>query len=628
MITVMRRYLRAPVLWVVVAAFIASLFYIGTTGFRDAPPDTVAIVNGESIPSERYQRRYRAYIDAYTRMYRDQFNPALAERMGLPQRVLDDLVLETVIVQRAEEEGLAVTDEELNAQIQAIPAFQESGRFSLKRYQDFLRRQRANAASFEGDIRRELTRFKVEQLVKDGAKIADPEIDQAVAYRKERVRAAWALVELAPIIARTSADDAEIDAYLKAHSVEFQLPERRRVQYVILSTRDFAQPVSDADVQAYYNEHSAEFETPRQVKAAHVLVQVPETGGSEAESRARDKIADVIRRAEAGEDFAKLAREISEDPGSKANGGELGWVSPGETVPQFEQALWRLPKGGISEEPVRSPFGYHAVRALDIREGSRKSLAQVTSQIRERLLAERSAKAALAKADEIRPALQAASDFAAEAARLGREARDAVISRSEGLPGVGRSDAVQEAAFALRAGGISTPLETPAGPVILKVVEQLPAAVPPLAEIRDQVMLAVKRKKADVAAAEIAGKLAADAKDGELIAVARKTGLPAGETAPFARSQPPPDRLSGEAMVAALQTPTGAISEPVKTPLGYYVVKTLERIPPDPREVAKDREQIAREVLEAKRGQLWESWLAATRAKAKIELTGRTPQSG
>jgi parvulin-like peptidyl-prolyl isomerase len=81
-------------------------------------------------------------------------------------------------------------------------------------------------------------------------------------------------------------------------------------------------------------------------------------------------------------------------------------------------------------------------------------------------------------------------------------------------------------------------------------------------------------------------------------------------------------------MVAALQTPAGVVSEPVKTPQGYYVVKTLERIPPDPREAAKDREQVAREVLDAKQNQLWESWLAATRAKAKIELTGRAPRSG
>jgi peptidyl-prolyl cis-trans isomerase D len=628
MITVMRRYLRTPVLWVVVAVFIASLFYIGTTGFEDQPPDTVASVNGESIPMERYQRRYRAYVDAYTRMYRDQFTPALAERIGLPQRVVDDLVQETLIVQRAEREGLALTDEELNAQIQAIPAFQEGGRFSLKRYQEFLRRQGVSASGFEADVRRELTRFKLERLVKNGAKIAEPEIDQAVAYRKDRVRAAWALVELAPIIARTTADDAELDAYLKEHSVEFQLPERRRAQYVILSTKDFAQPVSAAEVEAYYKEHAAEFETPRQVKAAHVLVQVPETGGSEAENRARDKAADVIRRVKAGEDFAKLARELSEDPGSKTNGGELGWISAGETVPQFEQALWRLPKGGISDEPVRSPFGYHAIRALDIREGGQTPLAQAAPQIRERLLAERSTKAALAKADEIRPALQVASDFSAEAKRLGREARDATISRSEGLPGVGRNDAVQEAAFALRPGAVSTPLSTPAGPVILKVIEHLPAAVPPLSEIREKVIAAVKRKKADGIAAEIARKLVADAQGGELVALAKKAGFPSGETAPFARSQPPTDRLPGEAMVAALQTRVGAIGEPVKTAQGYYVVKTLERLPPDPQGAAKDRDQIAGEVLEAKRNQLWESWLAATRARAKIELTGRGLRNG
>jgi peptidyl-prolyl cis-trans isomerase D len=628
MITVMRRYLRTPVLWVIVAVFIASLFYIGTSGFQDQPADAVAIVNGESIPTERYQRRYRAYVDAYSRAGRGQLTPDMAERLGLSQQVIEQLVVEEIVVQRAQAEGLATSDSELNAALWATPVFQEGGRFTKRRFDEVLRRAGIRESAYLDEERRHLTLQKVVALVRGGAKITDSEVDHEVKFRKERVRAAWALVELAPIITRTTTDDADLDAYLKEHSGEFRLPERRRVHYVVLSTKHFAQPVSDADVQAYYKEHGQEFETPRQVKAAHVLVRVAETGGSEAENRARDKVADVIRRAKAGEDFAKLAREVSEDPGSKATGGELGWISPSETVPQFEQALGRLPKGGITDEPVRSPFGYHAIKALDIREGGQKPLAEVAPQIRERLLAERSAKAALARADEIRPVLQAANDFTAEAKRMGQEAREAMISRSEGLPGVGRNDAVQEAAFALKAGAVSAPLETPAGPVILKVIEHLPAAVPPLSEIRDKVVEAVKRKKADVAAAEIAGKLVTDAQAGEIVALAKKAGLPSGETGPFARSQPPPDRLPGDAMVAALQTPVGAIAEPVKTPQGYYVVKTLERIPPDPGDAAKDRDQIAREVLEAKRNQVWESWLAASRAKAKIELTGRVPRSG
>src|ERR671931_132400 len=148
MITVMRRYRRALQvgLLAVIAAFVLTSVFVGTMSSGRDRRDAVATVNGESIPLERYQRRYQAYLDAYSRVYRDRFSPELAEQLGLPQQAVNDLVQEALVVQRARAEGLEVTDEELNAQIQAVPAFQENGRFSLRRYQEFLRRRGVSAS--------------------------------------------------------------------------------------------------------------------------------------------------------------------------------------------------------------------------------------------------------------------------------------------------------------------------------------------------------------------------------------------------------------------------------------------------------------------------------------------------
>ena len=343
MINDIRRYRRALQigLVVIVAAFIASLFVFGSSGFDGrAPGEGVAVVNGETIPYERFQRRYQAYLDAYSRVYRERFSPALAEQLGLPQQVLEDLIQEALVVQRARLEGLGVSDEELNAQIHTVEAFHEGGRFSLKRYEEFLRRRGTTAATFEQDVRRELTRMKMEGAIRGGIKVTDTEVEQAWLQRHEMVRAAWALVELAPLVRAAAASEEEIEAYLKENETEFRQPERRRVHSVTLDPRDFRPTVTDAEVEAYYTEHASEFETPREVKAAHVLVRVAETGGSEAEDRARDRITDVIRRAKAGESFARLAAAISEDPGTKESGGDLGWVRRGEMVPQFEDAVF------------------------------------------------------------------------------------------------------------------------------------------------------------------------------------------------------------------------------------------------------------------------------------------------
>ncbi len=623
----MRRYRRAlqVALLVVIAAFVGSLFVFGARGVGDGPaPDAVATVNGESIPIDRYQRRYQAYVEAFAQRYRDSFSSELAERLGLPQQAVNDLVQEAVIVQRARKEGLEVGDEELNAQIQALPGLRESGRFALRRYQGFLRQRGLSATQFEGDVRRELTRLKVEGAVRGGVKVTPAEVEYAFALRREEIRTAWALVELGPIIAATTVTDAELAAYLAGHGDEFRQPERRRIQSVTLAEKDFLKPVPDADVEKYYSVNVKEFEAPRQARAAHVLVRIPETGGSEAEDKARARVADVIRRAKAGEDFAKLAKETSEDPASAANGGDLGLVSQGEMVPEFERALFALKKGEVSPEPVRTPFGFHAIKVFDLKEGGRRPLKEVAPAIRERLAAEAADRAMKARAAEIRPLLLAAKDFTAEAKKLGLTAAESTLAHVDRFMNLGASDPLEEAAFALTVGGVSPPVKTAAGLVVLKSLEAIPAGVPPLAEIREKLTASVKRQKAEAVALERARQLAADAKAGDFAAAAKKAGATPGETPRFSRAKPV-DKLPGDAMQAALQAPAGAITGPVKSPQGYYVLKVLERVPPDMSGLQAERDKITREVLAQKQSEAWESWVAEARAGAKIDVSSRPP---
>ena len=627
MITMMRQYRKALQisLLIVIAAFVGtSVFVFGAGGMRGDSADGVAKVNGESISLERYQRRYQEYLSAYAQSLRERFSPELAERLGLPQQVVEELVQEALVVQRARTERLDVNDEELNAQIHAISAFQEGGRFSLKRYEDILRRIGLTKTAFEDDMRRRLTRLKVEQIVRSGVKLTEGEIEQAFVHNREEVRAAWALVELAPIIAAAAATDAELETYLKNHAAEFRQPERRKVQHLTFAPKDFARPPTDAEVEKYYTEHARDFETPRQAKAAHILIRVGPTGGSAAEDSAREKIADVIRRVKAGEDFAKLAKERSDDPGSASKGGDLGLVSQGEMVPPFEQALFTLKKGEVSPEPVRTPFGYHAIKVTDVSEGGRKPLKGVAGQIRDRLQADASEQAAKAKAEEMRAKLLGATDFMAQAKSLGLSPLESTIPRQERTPGLAAPDPVEETAFALAKGGISTPVKTPGGFIVLKAVEELPAAVPPLAEIKDKVTASVKRGKAEAAALERATVIVAEATGGDFVAAAHKASATVGEAARFSRAKPA-DKLPGDVMVAALQAPVGATTAPVKTPQGYYVLKVLDRFPPDMKDLGPDREKIAKEVLGKKQGQAWQDWLASVRSGAKIETSPVRP---
>jgi len=495
----------------------------------------------------------------------------------------------------------------------------------MRRYEEFLKRRGMTAIAFETEARRELTRTKMEQIVKNGVKVTEAELEQAFVLRNEEVRAAWALVETAPLLVAATASDEDVARYYKEHGDELRQPERRRIQYITSAPKDFSPQISAAEIEKYYAEHPREFEVPRQVKAAHVLVRVPEAGGSEGEDRARAKVADVIRRAKAGEEFAKLATETSEDPATKSKGGELGWVGRGELVPQFEDALFKLKKGEVTSEPARTPFGFHAIRALDIRDAGVKPLKEVADPIRAKLAEEGADRAARAKADEARGTLLGAKDFMTEARRLGLTPIETTLAQS--LQPAGGADTLESTAFGLTAGGVSAPVKTPAGWVVLKAIETIPAGVPPLAEVRDKVVAAVKRQKSEAAALEKAQQIVRDAASGDLPAAGRKAGASTGETRAFSRAKPA-ERLPGDAQIAALRTPTGALTDPVKTPQGVYVLKALERVPPKPGDIAPERERLSHEVLVQKQNQAWEAWLAAARATAKIERNEKLETPG
>jgi peptidyl-prolyl cis-trans isomerase D len=627
----MREYARGLklVLLLVIAAFIlTSVVYFGASslsgsGSGGADPTVVATVNGERIPVERYRRAYQSYLEFYRQLYRDRLTPEVAERLGLSRQVVNDLVQDALIVQQAEREGIRVTDDELRVRIQTIPAFQEDGKFSRDRYVAVLRQVRFDPGVFEAEQRREMVRRKMEGLVREGAKVSDTEIREAWAVRHDKVRAAWAVLEIEPLLAQAAVNDADAEGYLKLHQARFTRPERRRIQYVIVSTRAFAEPVSDTDAEAYYKEHGAEFERPRRAKVAHVLVRVPATGGSAAEDRAKAKAQEAIRRARAGEDFATLAREMSEDTATAGNGGELGLVGPGEMVPPFEQAVFALKKGEVSASPVRTPFGYHAIKVLDVQEGGRQPFKEAAGRIKDKLLAERSERAASRRAEEARGSLQGAADFLTEGRKLGLEAREVTLARGEPLEGVGRDAQLEETIFGLAVGGVAAPVKTGGGYVIARVAEQAPAGVPPLVEIRKAVLDAMRREAAEKVAFTRGTALAEAVGRGEdFAAAARAQGFTAGETGLFSRSEPPRDKatLPGAVLQAALASGAGQVAKPLSAGSGVYVVRTLERQPADVAGLDAQKDELHKQLLGQKQGQALEAWVRSLRASAKIDL--------
>jgi parvulin-like peptidyl-prolyl isomerase len=263
---------------------------------------------------------------------------------------------------------------------------------------------------------------------------------------------------------------------------------------------------------------------------------------------------------------------------------------------------------------------------IDVKEGGQAPLKEVAPKIKEALGAQKSEQAARTRADEVRATLLSASDFPAEARRLGLEPQEATFARGDALAEAGRDPQLDETLFALAVGGVSTPIKTPGGFVIVKVVQHTPAGVPPVAEIRERVVEAIKRERAEQQLADRAKTLIAALGKGEDFAAAAKAdGFSTGSIPLFSRADPPKERgsMPGGVLVAALQTPAGQVAEPVRADGGVYVVKTLERAAAAPEGFERERADLEKQVLEQKRTLAWDNWIRSRLATSKIEIGGQ-----
>jgi peptidyl-prolyl cis-trans isomerase D len=316
---------------------------------------------------------------------------------------------------------------------------------------------------------------------------------------------------------------------------------------------------------------------------------------------------------------------VSEDAATASHGGELGLVARGELVPQFDEVAFGMKPGEVSG-PIRTPLGYHVIKVTELVAGSKKELREVAAGIRASLTADAQRRLAEERAQQAQQALLTAADFAAEARARGLAVREAgPLARTDAIEGVGRGREVMDAIFTLQPGRVSAPLKVPDGVAIVKLAVVEPAQRPDdvkLAEVREQVMQAVRREKG-VAAAEAKARQAADAwrAGQDPRELAKKDALTFGEAPAFSRAEPLADReLGGVIGPAALTLPEAAVSAPLRGPKGFYLVKVVGREPPDPAGFAAARVELERELLSSKRAHLWQAWLTALRAGATVDI--------
>jgi peptidyl-prolyl cis-trans isomerase D len=327
---------------------------------------------------------------------------------------------------------------------------------------------------------------------------------------------------------QASFDDSEVQAYFAEYGESFRLPERRSVDFLLVDRAQIQDTltVGDDEIETYYNENAEEFTRQEEVQARHILLRTGEDRTAEA---ARDEIAAIRNRLDSGESFDAIAREVSDDTGSAAQGGDLGFFGRGQMVGPFEDAAFGAQPGDVVG-PVETTFGLHLIEVLDRTEAGQQPLAEVAGAIRAQLLGERSTAAAQSKASELGERIRNEGIDTEEGLRALADAETGVtilstepFSQDDSVPGIGRMPAFTAAAFALEEGGVSEPVRVPQGWALLRLTGIEPSRLPELEEVSTDIVEALRGdreielaiERLDAAREELAGgksldQLAAD----------------------------------------------------------------------------------------------------------------------
>jgi len=614
--------------WVagVVLGAIGLVFVFWGINWTLSAPTYAAKVNGSEISSNEVRQTYQQQLAQIER----QSNAPLDEAMRneIKQRVLDEYVNSEALVTRADELGYRVSDSELLAEMAKVPALQTDGKFDYAHALGVLKAQGRSPAEIEELFRRDAKLRQLDTALNASSFATPTELKAFRALTQQQRELAWLTVAATKYAAGATPDDAAIKAYYDAHKAEYMTPETVNLRYVELSLAQLAAKVSvdDAQLKTYFEEQKAKtpdrFLQAEQRRVSHILLPVNDPKDDAA---VKLKAEGILKRAEGGEDFAKLAKEFSQDPGSAAQGGDLGFAERKVYVGPFADAAFSMKVGEI-RGPVKTQFGYHILKLDGIQPPAEKTFDESKAELEteyKRNEAERlfnNAQDQLADA-----ALQNTTDIDVVAKKAGLTVQEIPgFSRGDGGGALGKTQAVIDAAFNqdVLDGRLSPIVEVEKGRgVVLRATDHKLPQQKPLEAVRTDVIATWKKQRG----VELASAAAADAvkrlNAGESWdAVAKSLGAAVQAPKFVSRSD---QEVPMEVRVNAFKAPKPAqksIYQNVSLPDGDAVVLALSAVREDPNAAAiKDtdvRRQFAAQIASGEA----QSYAAGARADAKVTM--------
>jgi peptidyl-prolyl cis-trans isomerase D len=610
----------------VVLGAIGLVFVFWGINWTLSAPTYAAKVNGSEISSNEVRQTYQQQLAQMERQSNVPLDDAM--RNEIKRRVLDEYVNSEALVTRADDLGYRVSDSELLAEMSKVPAFQVDGKFDQAHALAVLNAQGRSVSEIEGLFRRDAKLRQLDTALNASSFATPTELKEFRALTRQQRELAWLTLSAAKYAASAAPDDAAIKAYYDAHKSEYMTPETVNLHYVELSLAQLESKVSvdDAQLKAFYEEQKTKtpdrFLQAEQRRVRHILLPVNDP---KEDAAVKLKAEGILKRAQGGEDFSKLAKEFSQDPGSAAQGGDLGWSEKKIFVGPFADAAFSMKVDEI-RGPVKTQFGYHILKLDGIQPPAVKTFEQSKAELEteyKRNEAERlfnNAQDQLADA-----ALQNATDIESVAKKAGLTVQDiANFSRNDGGGELGKVPAVIDAAFSqdVLDGRLSPIVEVEKGRgVVLRATDHRVPQQKPLEAVRADVVGAWKTQRGVELAAAAAADAAKRLNAGESWdAVAKSLGITGQAPKFIARSD---QDVPMEIRTTAFRAPKPAqkpIYENLSFANGDAAVLAFSAVREDPNAaMVKDadiRRQFASQIASSEA----QSYAVAARADAKVTL--------
>jgi peptidyl-prolyl cis-trans isomerase D len=591
---------------------------------RGGGEQTVANVGGDKISQAEFDDLMRDQQQRMRQALGGNFDPAMLDTPEVRYALLDQLVNQRLLENRARADRLRVNDRQLSQFIAGLPPFQEAGKFSAEKYREVLAAQGMSPLMFEQRVRGELVLAPLQEPIANGGIVAQSSVQRFLALSEQKRDVAVATVAAEPFEKSVKVSEADVKAFYDANPTAFQTPEVAKIEYLMLTQDAIAAQikVDPAEVKQAYEANAKQYTTNEERQASHILIAVKPDASDAAKAAAKQKATELAAKARAKPDsFAELAKANSQDPGSSAQGGDLGSFGRGAMVKAFEDAVFAAKVGDIVG-PVQTDFGYHVIKVTGITPSHVQSFDEVKGRIEAEVKRQKAAQKFAGAADQFQNLVYEQADSLAGAAK-------ALDLKVETTPFVTRA---QVQALALNNAKFVQALFSPesiqgkrnteaieVGPNALmagRIVEHKPAAPRPLAQVQDEIRAQLVRKAA-TDLAEKAGReklaLLEQGKESE-------AGLAFGKPVAITRNQVQPgftpDAL--KAIFAAeprkLPAYTGATNE--RGYAIYRIEKVIDAPAPDAAKLAAATARVGGDVGR----ELMGAYLASLKASVDVKI--------